>query len=497
MNASSQRLSYPLIGLAVIAAITAFRIIALYLNNTNLFFDEAQYWTWSLAPAAGYYSKPPLIAFIINLSTGVCGDSEFCIRLPSALIHGLSSAAVMLAATRLYDVRTGVWSGILFLTIPGVSFSSYIVSTDVPLLFCWAVALYAFVGLLKDRTWFFAVLMGLALGVGLNAKYAMAYFAVCMFLYLIFTPQYRSLLRDLKLWAALLIGLAFCLPNFYWNLNNGLSTFFHTVDNAKLEAARASLLDSLGIVAALFAIVGPFLFAIYLWIAVRAVKVRLGESERLLLAFSLPVLFLLLFMTVFLRANANWAAPSFVAVTILATATLLSGDRKKWIDYSLILNMVVIVFLAGAFWGAGKVPLPGRAEPFRRVLGWDTVGTETQQKLQEAQQAGKPFGSVLTIRRSMTAELLYYMREDKTPVYAWHASGRPLDHYQLTRPFRKGATEPVLLVSFFKDPGFITGLFETSQTLGTATIKPGRARPRTLYFHSLSGFRGYEAKPRK
>jgi len=44
-------------------------------------------------------------------------------------------------AKRLYDARTGFWAAIAFATLPGVSFSAGIISTDVPLLFFWALAL--------------------------------------------------------------------------------------------------------------------------------------------------------------------------------------------------------------------------------------------------------------------------------------------------------------------------------------------------------------------
>ena len=59
--------------------------------------DEAQYWRWSRTLDFGYYSKPPLIAWVIRLSTDACGLSEFCIRLPSPLIHAATAFAVFAA----------------------------------------------------------------------------------------------------------------------------------------------------------------------------------------------------------------------------------------------------------------------------------------------------------------------------------------------------------------------------------------------------------------
>ena len=55
--------------------------------HAELFFDEAQYWAWGQEPAFGYYTKPPLIAWIIGATTSLCGDTPFCVRLPSPLMH--------------------------------------------------------------------------------------------------------------------------------------------------------------------------------------------------------------------------------------------------------------------------------------------------------------------------------------------------------------------------------------------------------------------------
>ena len=66
--------------LAILAGLLVFRLVALAFNRTDLFFDEAQYWSWSLDPDFGYYSKPPLIAWMIGATTAVCGHGEACIR---------------------------------------------------------------------------------------------------------------------------------------------------------------------------------------------------------------------------------------------------------------------------------------------------------------------------------------------------------------------------------------------------------------------------------
>ncbi len=116
-------------------------------TRTELFVDEAQYWSWSLTPAFGYFAKPPLIAWIIAASTSVCGHDEVCVRLPSVLLHAATGFLVFLIGRKLYSDKCGLIAAVAYATLPGVSLSAGIISTDVPLLFAWALALLAFVHL--------------------------------------------------------------------------------------------------------------------------------------------------------------------------------------------------------------------------------------------------------------------------------------------------------------------------------------------------------------
>lgn len=52
--------------LCCLATLLALRLVALYTAKTDLVLDEAQYWTWSRELAFGYFSKPPMIAWVIR-----------------------------------------------------------------------------------------------------------------------------------------------------------------------------------------------------------------------------------------------------------------------------------------------------------------------------------------------------------------------------------------------------------------------------------------------
>ena len=195
---------------ALVLGLTALRVLALALSDLDLHGDEAQYWSWAQDPAFGYFSKPPMVAWIIAAATAACGDGEFCVRLASPLIHALTAGVVFVLARSLYDPRIAAWSAVTYATLPGVSFSSALISTAVPLLLFWSLALVAFVHLLRRRAdaWAPALALGVALGLGLLSKYAMVYFPLCAAAYCAATPGARWFLTSRQALLALAVAAA-------------------------------------------------------------------------------------------------------------------------------------------------------------------------------------------------------------------------------------------------------------------------------------------------
>lgn len=479
---------------ACLGALLGIRIAALWANGTDLFFDEAQYWSWAQEPAFGYYSKPPLIAWLIGATTAVCGAAEPCVRLSSPILHTATALAVAALGAQLYDRRTGALAGLVFATLPGVSLSAGIVSTDVPLLLFWALALVGFQGLLASRAWWPALLLGVSFGLGLNAKYAMAWFLISVAVFMFVTPSARRLLKDVRLWAALALGIAMLVPNIVWNARHSFATVGHTADNANWQGGLIHPLKALEFIGAQFGVFGPILFAALLVITWRAYKEGVPASDRLLLAFTWPVLGIIIFQAFLSRAHANWAAVSYVAATVLVTATMVRNLDWGWLKASLALHVVLVGGIALAAALAGRAALPLNAEPFARTLGWRALADVTRMELESARKAGKPYAAVLTDDRALTAELLYYMQGEPTPVEAWREGGRPHDHYELTRPYTGARPGPVLLVSIKPDPGNILSAFERVEEIGPRVLATGRNGTRKIVLYAVTGLKSGEPK---
>ncbi len=482
-----------------LGALLLVRLVALMLNATDLFFDEAQYWSWGKEPAFGYFSKPPLIAWIIGATTKLCGDSTFCVRLPAPILHTATAAVIFWIGRRFISVTVGFWASLAFATLPGITLSSGIISTDVPLLLCWALALWAYLELLETARWWPAILLGIAFGVGLNAKYAMAFFVLSAGVHMAIAPTARRLLADPRLWVGLGLGALLILPNMAWNLSNKFATFAHTADNAKWGGALLNIGKGFEFAGAQLGVFGPILFVALVSIAWRGWRERLPDRERLLLSFTLPVLLLITAQAFVSRAHANWAAVAYVAGTLLVTSALLRLGQSFWLKRSLALHLAIAALLSVGLAGAGRFTLSGVGDPFQRLLGWKGLVDNTSAIIEQASVAGKPYKAVFADDRSITAELLYYMRSGKTPVRAWREDGRPRDHYELTRPFNDPAQVPVLLVSVRRDATNITKHFQSAELVAEHKIPAGLGEPRTVRFYALSGFKipGLKSEPSK
>jgi len=242
--------------------LTIVRLVALRFSTVDLFFDESQYWSWSREPALGYFSKPPLLAWLIAAAEHLCGPSEACIRAPAPLMSlGISLLAYAIARA-LYDARTGFWAAMLAALGTGSVFSARIVSTDVPLVLFFALALFAYARLLQKPDWRWALLLGLAIGAGLLAKYAMIYVLPGLVLAAAFDKRARALLAAPELRLALASALIVVSPNILWNAAHGFLTFRHAGGNVIGEPIEPSVMRPLEFLAAQFAVFGPVVFGV-------------------------------------------------------------------------------------------------------------------------------------------------------------------------------------------------------------------------------------------
>ena len=234
MNDIVRKYKYEIYLLFLTSIILGLRLIHLSKEEYGLFFDESQYWFWSLTYEWGYYSKPPMVAWLIGLTTYTC-DSEFCIRLSSPILYFITTINIFLIAKELFNKKVAFYSGLCFITLPAVTVSSYLVSTDPSLLFFWSLSLLFYVYANKTQKTYWWLLAGLAAGLGMMSKYNMVLFLLSVLFYEYLRNNLKNVLSNRKFWFASTIALLVFIPNVIWNINNDFVSFSHTKANANLE----------------------------------------------------------------------------------------------------------------------------------------------------------------------------------------------------------------------------------------------------------------------
>ncbi|MBI2732610.1 MAG: glycosyltransferase family 39 protein [Aquabacterium sp.] len=220
--------------LALVAVLFVYRLWVVKHSGISLFFDEAQYWDWSKHLAWGYFSKPPLIAGLIWLSTALFGSGVLGVKAIVMLLYPATALSMVGLARALWPtssgVRTGMVAGALFMTIPMVGLMGMFASTDAPLILCWTLASWALWRAQVTNRMSHWALLGVVCGIGLMGKYTMAAFALTAVwtLWAVHGPE-RGVFR-LGPWLAAAIALALLSPNLIWNAQNGFPTMQHTVE---------------------------------------------------------------------------------------------------------------------------------------------------------------------------------------------------------------------------------------------------------------------------
>ncbi|MDQ8729639.1 glycosyltransferase family 39 protein [Bradyrhizobium sp. LHD-71] len=491
---ASNRTFAPSLALAalLLGGLTVIRTIGLHYSVVDLFFDESQYWSWSRDLAFGYFSKPPLLAWIIAGSSSVCGDAESCVRSASPILYFGTSLLVYAIAETLYDARTGFWSALIFTLLPGVVFSSRIISTDVPLLFCWSLALLAWVKLLRgpDRRW--AVILGAAVGVGMLAKYAMAYFLAGVAIAALFDRASRDVLGRRQTWVALALALLILSPNVLWNMLNGFVTLKHTGDNIQGSGFRLSPLGALEFIGTQFGVVGPLLFGGFLVALVRFRSDMVTREDRLMLAFAIPPLAAITALGFLRNVNANWAAAAFVSATIVVVAIWIRQGRMRLLGVTLAIGLVAQVALLAGDVVAYQAAIPGLGEKgdlYRRTLGWRGLGEAVQR---QARDVGAK--TVAADGRHELASLVYYLRDAPQPVRSWPVGDNPDNQFDMSHPLTGTASEPILYVTGCPFEARLVREFPDVKPLGDFTVRSGPTSQR-VYRAFLLGGRGASAGP--
>lgn len=422
-------------GIILLCAVVRFGFIAS--GQLDLVQDECQYWDWSRrALQLSYYSKGPLIAWIIRAGCGLFGDTPLGVRAGAAFFATASQVVLYLGMSRLLARPwAGVWAVVVTATMPLFLASGLLMTTDTPLAFFWLCGLLCVQAAAEGRggRWPWLGLMA-ALVLGIWAKYMMLALALVALLHgLLLRGRGMAPAGFLpRLVMVLLLGVAVGMaPIAIWNAQNGGVGYLHVAHLAGVggDVKPEPLLRWDCILPYLGSQVGlatPWWLWFMLAGGVAAVRrwtrgaadadARLG----LLLGLGFWPMFLV-FILWSLHTNIlpNWPAVMYVSGAMLAGLALDGGMgaakdacaaglakwRKVWLGCSIVVFAVVH--------SVTVLPVPSHYNPAMRLMGFADLGRSLQTMVSEKFAEPK--------------RVFYFSGSyDMTAVLSFYAPGHPL-----------------------------------------------------------------------
>jgi len=419
----------------LVALFSLFRVYYIITGPFDLSPDEAHYWEWARRPDWSYYSKGPMIAYLIYAGTALFGNTVFGVRIFAVLLSALSSVVMYALGGRLYDKRTALVAALLIQVVPLYSVYGVLLTIDSPFIFFWILSLFLFWKAITTRApegmegsgMTYWVLLGFSVGLGLLTKYTMAFFYVSGLFFFVAYKDARRYLFQKGPYLSLLVSLLVFSPVIFWNAGHGWVTVRHTAGQAHvadgLTISVKSFFEFLGSQAG---VITPLLFVLLFVALWRMKKDREGEFA---FWFSVPVVLFFILKSLQGKVQANWALPAFATGFVAFSAYFAGGASSRQSRSRTI--PVLSVMLAFAVTAFAHFPavlhLPPKMDPTMRLVGWKELGDETSRIYEGLSAEGHAF--ILSDSYQIASELAFYMKGEPT-TYCINL-GRRMNQYDL------------------------------------------------------------------
>lgn len=453
-------------GILILAA-AALRLVYLAGNcPLDLAPDEAHYWDWSRNLDWSYYSKGPLVAYLIHMGTRLAGPwvepftagDMLAVRLPAVMCGSLLLVSLYILTVQAFrSDRLACAVVALALTMPLVAAGSSLMTIDAPYTCCWGWALVlGFQACLRRSPWAWPA-AGLLVGLGILAKYTMVLWIPSLGLFLLTNPEQRRLLLRPGFWVMVTIALLSCLPILLWNAQHDWVTFRHVSALSRVQQKTVHWLGPLAFAGVQFLLLLGFWFVAWLaaMIALRPWK-QADARLRFLWWMSAPMfLVFLLFGFKTGGGEPNWPVTAYISGMVLAAGWLARQLETPSLWYRRLLTggLVSVCVLGLSLIGlmyfspsaqpllarlsgpaTQRHPLPlRRFDPTCRLRGWQHLAAEVDRVRDELRQEG--IVPVLAASSwSLPGELGFYCKDNPRVYSLGLALGDRFSQYDFWRP---------------------------------------------------------------
>jgi len=418
---SDEASGYKLKFYAVLFLFTVYRLWYAHAGILELVGDEAHYWEWSRNLGINYYSKGPVVAYIISFFTYLGGDTPLFVRLGAIVTSVLFALVAYKFSLELFSSHKAAFYTVLVFEVMPIFFAGGMFMTiDPPFILCWLCSLFLIFKGIKygDRKYW--VLLGLCTGVGFLTKYTMFLIYPLLWIYLLKNrDKAEGRAKDILL--AHGISLFFVLAPLIWNANNGWANFRHVFGQVQGKGFSINPLHFIAFIGSQVGVISP-LFFVGILITYASYYFLWGNRDfelDFLFWFSAPVLGVFVVRSLFGKVQANWPAPAYVAAVFAMVAIyfgrlplkkdkfpLLRFFERKWAVRAFAVSALIIS--VGSFPNMLEpVVLPFAREGkslTSRISGWDELGKHVEKIM------GDDTAFIFSDSYQVTSELAFYVK---------------------------------------------------------------------------------------
>lgn len=365
----------------------------LYMGVLELEYHEAYYWTYSQKLDIGYLDHPPMVAWLNYLSTFIFGNTEWGVRFPTIPCYVLMNVFLFLLTKDIFDRSTACRALILLNVLRPFFETGFLMTTDVPLMTCWAGTIYFLHQVfLRDKRWgWWGV--GIFLGLGLVSKYTIALLGFAILVFMVMDKKARRWFFRPEPYAAFFVTIFIFLPVILWNMQNDWISFKFQ-SGSRLSVFYGFNLDELfNIWLKMLTPVG--IFAIILALLPRSSQdissVSSPSYYRFLLVFTLFPLSIFIYQSCIGNPKANWTSPIwFPLIPLLAhqmspEKLVYLGKKVKFVLKLWVPTIILMMSFYGIHWCYYVFGIPGVGYPIRskHTQRWQEIGEEIRKVEQQ------------------------------------------------------------------------------------------------------------------
>lgn len=417
-STSYQQRLWWLLGISIIVKI----VLANVLELGN---DEVYYYTYALQPDWNHFDHPPMVGWMIRLSTlNLFWLSDLSLRLGSIICSFLASILIFETGAIIKNERAGFIAALLYnLSIYTNIIAGLFILPDSPQLLFFTASIYLMVkwvvqpDLFKKIEW---ILLGLCIGMATLSKVHGLFLWAGFGGFLLF-HQSKTFKQPL-LYIAGMMSMLCLIPIVYWNIENDFITYsFHSKRVAHTSLHFDTFLQQV-LGECLYQNPLVYFASLIALFRIKSIKkwVRQDKVVTLLIWLSLPLIFTFWILALLNPTLPHWSGPGFIGLFILAG--LYWSEKSKYLIPNIIqwavglfgfivIGFIMLVYIFPKQLGSTQYENLGEYNPINDVTGWETCRSYFEELVKEDIQSGKmrKDAPILTHKWFPGGHILFYI----------------------------------------------------------------------------------------